>query len=383
MKRRIFDLLLFLGLLAITGAVVIVSGVFPVKASLGHLPGVAWLLEFASGRSIATYSMGIEVPPLDDPGLVRLGAVAYQSNCQWCHGGPSEPVPVVAAQMLPPPPYLPDVINKWKPEELFSIVKHGIKFAGMPAWPTQERDEEVWAVVAFLLQFPGLERSQYEALFEIEKTSPKSLSQADRDDGEETTHAAGGDVAAWQRCQLCHGPSDGAPVHALVPALAGQSADYLRNAMAAFASGERSSGIMQPIASRLTDEEVEQWVAYYSVSPLSNQGNGLSTSNLATSPNSSAGVENALAMANELVFHGDAQAKIPACVDCHSPTEEPQRSDYPVLTGQPSAYLERQLELFASGVRQGPRAGVMRGIAQKLSPQQRTAVAKFYQQSAQ
>mgnify|MGYP003298824914 CR=1 FL=1 len=36
---------------------------------------------------------------------------------------------------------------KPKDAELFSIVKHGLKFTGMPAWPTQSRDDEVRRVI--------------------------------------------------------------------------------------------------------------------------------------------------------------------------------------------------------------------------------------------
>lgn len=63
--------------------------------------------------------------------------------------------------MTPPPPYLPPKLARWEPDELFYIVKHGIKFAGMPAWPSQQRDDEVWAMVAFLRRFPQLNAEQY------------------------------------------------------------------------------------------------------------------------------------------------------------------------------------------------------------------------------
>ena len=52
--------------------------------------------------------------------------------------------------MLPPPPELSKAAKEWKDEELFWIVKHGIKYTGMPSWVAAERDDEVWSVVAFL-----------------------------------------------------------------------------------------------------------------------------------------------------------------------------------------------------------------------------------------
>ena len=44
---------------------------------------------------------------------------------------------------------LEDSVVDWSDEELFWIVKNGFKYTGMPAWPAQGRDDEVWAQVAF------------------------------------------------------------------------------------------------------------------------------------------------------------------------------------------------------------------------------------------
>jgi hypothetical protein len=54
--------------------------------------------------------------------------------------------------------------HRYTPEQLFSIVKHGIKFTGMPAWPVQQRDDDVWAMVAFLRRLPDLDAAGYRRL---------------------------------------------------------------------------------------------------------------------------------------------------------------------------------------------------------------------------
>src|SRR5690606_21959964 len=59
------------------------------------------------------------------------------------------------------PPNLPAAVGRWSAAELFYIVKHGIKFTGMPAFPSLEREDEVWAVVAFLLEMPDMRASEY------------------------------------------------------------------------------------------------------------------------------------------------------------------------------------------------------------------------------
>jgi hypothetical protein len=39
-----------------------------------------------------------------------------------------------------------------------------LKFTGMPAWPALARDDEVWAMIAFLVRLPNLSRAEYEQL---------------------------------------------------------------------------------------------------------------------------------------------------------------------------------------------------------------------------
>ena len=66
--------------------------------------------------------------------------------------------------MTPPPPFLPEKVPQWQPHELFWIVRHGVKFTGMPAWPALGRTDEVWAMVAFLRRLPEMEPEAYRAL---------------------------------------------------------------------------------------------------------------------------------------------------------------------------------------------------------------------------
>ena len=63
--------------------------------------------------------------------------------------------------MLPSPPDLTTSMRPWKDEELFWIVQHGIKYTGMPGWVALEREDEIWAVVAFLKQIPTIDAESY------------------------------------------------------------------------------------------------------------------------------------------------------------------------------------------------------------------------------
>ena len=140
------------------------SGVYNIAASRGHWAIVEWFLTFGMHNSVAVRAHSIEPPPLDDSNLFTLGAAHFHSGCAYCHGAPGMPISPVAQRMLPPPPDLSGVTRQWKDGELFWIVKHGIKYTGMPAWVSQQRDDEVWAVVAFLKRLPDMDAQAYRAL---------------------------------------------------------------------------------------------------------------------------------------------------------------------------------------------------------------------------
>src|SRR5690606_7740464 len=107
-----------------------------------------------------THSLLIQPPTLSDQDAFK-GAAHYDIACRSCHGGPGSPEPTLAFHMTPRPPNLAESVPKYDAEELFYIVKHGIKFTGMPAWPAQQRDDEVWAMTAFLLRYPDLDPLLY------------------------------------------------------------------------------------------------------------------------------------------------------------------------------------------------------------------------------
>jgi cytochrome c553 len=64
-------------------------------------------------------------------------------------------------------------------------------------------------------------------------------------------------------CQSCHG-RDGVGTAPNLPTLSGQHADYLEHSLAAYKSGGRKNGIMEPFVSALTPADIKSIAAYYS-----------------------------------------------------------------------------------------------------------------------
>jgi mono/diheme cytochrome c family protein len=140
------------------------SGLYSVAASRGHLAITNAILTFGMRNSVKTHAAGIVPPSLDSNDLITLGAAHFQSGCAHCHGAPGAPINPIAGSMLPSPPNLATSMREWRDRELFWIVKNGIKYTGMSAWVADQRDDEVWAVVAFLKRLPALDAAAYRDL---------------------------------------------------------------------------------------------------------------------------------------------------------------------------------------------------------------------------
>lgn len=337
------------GFFAIVGALAVVSsGIVPIKASAGHWAATSWLLRFAKERSAATHAaLADDVPPLHDPGLVRLGAAHFDTGCAFCHGDPTRRPPVVPQGMLPKPPPLGERVSMYSDEELFQFVKHGIKFTGMPAWPAQQRDDEVHAVVAFLRALPRMSAARYVAL-------ARGPAQDDAPAIVQTS------------CGRCHGAADAD----VVPKLAGQSRAYLELQLDAYARAARPSGIMQPVAAGLTEEAAADVAAWYARQPPvhAHAHGGRARADRA-----------AVARGRAIAVDGIPARRVASCVDCHGPGGARRNPAYPVLAGQHAAYIENQLRLFVAGRRGGSAfAEVMHASAHALSPREIDDVAAYY-----
>lgn len=334
------------------------SGLYSVAASRGHWAALDAILEFAMRSSVRTHALGIDVPDLDDPALVERGAGHFQGGCAPCHGAPGRVSSPIVHAMLPEPPDLSTSVPSWQPDELFWIVKHGLKYTGMPAWAAQERDDEVWAIVAFLRRLPRMDAGQYWALASLdprdESTPIRALAQ-------------GGPVGTGlAACSRCHGLDGAGRASGAFPRLDIQTADYLFAQLQAYAAGARHSGIMQPVAAELEAAEMHRLAEYYSTRPPAH----------AQTPAKSE--DRLLEIGQALTTTGLPEQGIPSCNSCHAQDPALRNPLYPSLAGQYAAYTAQQLGLFKSGRRRNtPAAEIMSVIAQRLSVQQIDAVSLY------
>ncbi|MFN0262250.1 c-type cytochrome [Tepidamorphus sp. 3E244] len=356
MRFRQFAIhVLILAGLGLAGAVAVVGiGLYNVAASSGHWPGVSWVLHMAFTQSVKLRAPPESaVPPLDDPDFVALGARHYDSACKTCHGAPGIPRSATVRRMVPEPPQIADAAGHWEPQHLFWIVKHGAKMTGMPAWPSKERDDHVWPVVAFLEQVGGMDGGAYARLVQ-----PEAPDLSDTGDGE-------AELTAY--CASCHGTDGQGHGNQHVPRLDILSADYLALSLAAYRDGSRHSGMMQHAASGLSGYEIVELAKQFSdVSGPSGGGNE-------ASPDASPAEQPDVL--SRLVAEGEAAD----CTACHGPWPQALPDANPALAGQREAYLANQLELFRDKKRGGAdKARQMHDVIGSLDDAEIAAIAKFY-----
>jgi mono/diheme cytochrome c family protein len=137
------------------------SGLYDVGAASPHNLFSEWLTHETMIHSVRRHSRGIAVSAGFDAAQVLSGFCAYQVHCSACHGAPAVARQLWATGMEPSPPYLIDVSRRFRPEELFWMVKNGIKMTGMPSWNNEMSDAQIWSVVAWLEVGPKLAPQTY------------------------------------------------------------------------------------------------------------------------------------------------------------------------------------------------------------------------------
>ena len=178
---------------------------------------------------------------------------------------------------------------------------------------------------------------------------------------------AAGDAAAGKKksaiCAACHGAAGVSSIPAN-PNLAGQVTGYITNQLQAFKTKERRDPIMAGQVRNLSDQDMLDLDAYYS-SLTANESVSLSDEDAA------------LAEQGAAIYRGGfAERDIAACMSCHGPSGHGIPNNFPRVSGQHKAYLEKQLLAYKKGDRVGYNE-IMSSIAFGLSELQIKQLSAF------
>jgi len=161
--KRFLKTVLILAVAVIGGAIAYAfSGLYDVSVGTGHTAPTQWYLNTLRERSIARRAASIEVPSLNDSGMINAGAAAYDQGCAGCHGRPGR---APRDQWDPIPPAL--TRGQPDPAATYWVVRNGIKMSAMPAIPAERVDDAtLWNIIAFLQTASSLTEGEYRQLVE-------------------------------------------------------------------------------------------------------------------------------------------------------------------------------------------------------------------------
>ena len=91
--------------------------------------------------------------------------------CATCHGAPGIDPSEIGEGLYPSPPDIDYMIDEFGAKELFWVTKNGIKFSGMPAFGPTHDDNELWAVVAFLVNSKDITADEYKQILKATNVS--------------------------------------------------------------------------------------------------------------------------------------------------------------------------------------------------------------------
>lgn len=162
-------------------------------------------------------------------------------------------------------------------------------------------------------------------------------------------------------CAGCHA-EDGNSALAINPKLAGQGEKYLVKQLKDFKSKARDNATMFPMASMLSDEDVENVAAYYASQKVQHM----------------AVADKYIKIAEKIYRGGDSDRDVPACIACHGAKGNGLSiAGFPAIGGQHPEYTITTLKAFRSGARSNDANGIMRDIVAKMSDEQIEALGYY------
>jgi len=161
--------LAFIGFLALVIAIAAAGyffgGFYSVAATAAEPAIVKSALIQVRQASIARQAKGVPAMPPEDANTVRAGARAYSDRgCVNCHGAPGVSWAKWSEGLQPDPPDLKKVADQRQPNELFWVIKHGIKMTGMPSFGAAgASDDDIWKITTFVKRMATVSAEDYKS----------------------------------------------------------------------------------------------------------------------------------------------------------------------------------------------------------------------------
>ena len=170
-------------------------------------------------------------------------------------------------------------------------------------------------------------------------------------------------------CIACHMESgSGSSIEGFEyrPRLTGMDPAYMVHQIQSFKNGTRINHSMKPIADLLTDEQMHDVSHYYASLPA-----------VKAEDYEVKASEDVLVRGKDLIYNGDWNRYIPACVACHGVDAYGIGTSFPNLNGQNPAYVKKAINDWKEETRTNDPLELMARVAKRLTEEDIDAVAAY------
>ena len=156
-------------LLITAGGVVAVRRGFSARDNPSALE--TYVAKTARRLSVPTSQRNATNPFPPTPEVLSEARAHFADHCAICHGNDGSGKTQIGQNLYPKAPdmRLPKTQNLTD-GEVYYVIHNGIRLTGMPAWGTDEKDDDSWKLVVFIRHLPQLSPAEED---EMESLNPK------------------------------------------------------------------------------------------------------------------------------------------------------------------------------------------------------------------
>jgi mono/diheme cytochrome c family protein len=142
-----------------------------------------YVAKTARRLSVSASARNTTNPFAPTPEVLSEARAHFADHCAICHGNDGSGKTQIGQNLYPKAPdmRLPETQNLTD-GEVYYVIHNGIRLTGMPAWGTDEKDDDSWKLVVFIRHLPQLSPAEED---EMESLNPKGPGEKQEEQEEE------------------------------------------------------------------------------------------------------------------------------------------------------------------------------------------------------